>query len=117
MILPVDYSICCQTVTVYRKTPAGILRIEIPGCFMLWQEEASYDRLGKAQVRKFQLIQPGECQQVFPGDRVMEGVGPEIDEAQWSMFIPELVAGLGEVAYAKVYRWQGQFCHTEAGRK
>lgn len=117
MILPVDYSICCQTVTVYRKTRSGILRTELPGCFLLWQEEMSYGQLGRQQERKFQLIQPGECQQVFPGDRVMEGIGPEITEAQWPTFIPELVANLEEVAYAKVYCWQGQFCHTEAGRK
>lgn len=117
MTLPVDYSICCQTVTVYRKTSEGILRTEIPGCFLLWQEEVSYGQLGKQTQRKFQLIQPGQCQQVFPGDRVLEGIGPEITQAQWPTFIPELVDGLGEVAYAKVYRWQGQFCHTEAGRK
>ncbi len=117
MILPVDYSICCQTVTVYRKTRSEILRLELPGCFLQWQEEVSYGQLGRQQERKFLLVQPGECQQVFPGDRVMEGIGPEITEGDWKTFIPELVDGLGEVAYAKVYRWQGSFCHTEAGRK
>lgn len=117
MILPVDYSICSQTVTVYRAAPDGVIRTELPGCFLLWQEEMSYGQLGRQQVRKFQLIQPGECQQVFPGDRVMEGIGPEITKAEWPRFVPELVEGLGEVAYAKVYRWQGQYCHTEAGRK
>jgi len=58
---------------------------------------------------------PGESQQVFPGDRVYEGVGPI--EVDWDTFIPVLVEGLGEVAYATAYYWQGDFCHTEAGRK
>ena len=36
--MPVDYGMCTQTVTVYRKTPEGIVRMEIPGCFLqfLW---------------------------------------------------------------------------------
>lgn len=44
-----------------------------------------------------------------------EGVGPI--EVDWDTFIPVLVEGLGEVAYATAYYWQGDFCHTEAGRK
>ena len=108
---------CCQTVTVYRKTPAGVIRSELSDCYIRWQEEVDYDRLGRQTRRKFLLIQPGECQQVFPGDRVLEGVGPEITLADWPGFIPEVVEGLGEVAYATAYTWQGVFCHTEAGRK
>ena len=112
-----DYPMCCQRITVYRKTQAGILRMELPNCFLQWEDRISYDRTGRQQERKFLLIQPGESQQVFPGDRVLEGIGPEITQDQWPAFIPETVVGLGEVAYAKAYHWQGQFCHTEAGRK
>lgn len=117
MSLPVDYSMCCQTVTVYRKTDDGVLRTELPGCFLQWQEAVSYGLLGRQAERKFLLIQPGQCQQVFPGDRVLEGIGPEITADQWPGFIPERVAGLGEIAYAEVFVWQGSYCHTEAGRK
>ena len=108
---------CCQTVTVYRKTPDGVICTELSGCYIRWQEEVDYDRLGRQTQRKFLLIQPGECQLVFPGDRVLEGVGPEITLADWPSFIPEVVEGLGEVAYATAYIWQGKFYHTEAGRK
>ena len=108
---------CCQTVTVYHKTPAGVIRTALSDCYIRWQEEVNYDRLGQQTQRKFLLIQPGERQQVFPGDRVLEGIGPEITLADWPGFIPELVEGLGEVAYATPYCWQGVFCHTEAGRK
>ena len=112
-----EYPMCCQTVTVYRKTDRGILRWELPNCHIQWQDAVSYDRLGRQEERKFLLIQPGETQQVFPGDRVLEGIGPEITPAEWNAFVPESVAGLGEVAYAKACCWQGVFCHTEAGRK
>ena len=108
---------CCQTVTVYRKTPAGVERTQLSDCYIRWLETVAYDRLGPKPERKFLLIQPGESQQVFPGDRVLEGVGPEVTLAEWPAFIPEMVTGLGEVAYAEAYAWQGKFCHTEAGRK
>lgn len=112
-----DYSLCDQTVTLYRKNPEGILRLELFDCFFLWKDGVSYDRLGKQQERKFLLIQPGEEQLVFPGDRVFAGIGPEIALEDWNTFIPQAVDGLAQVAYAAPYYWQGQFCHTEAGRK
>ena len=117
MTSPVDYTLCCQTVTVYRRTRSGIFRQEIPGCFLQWQEAESFDRTGRQQERNFLLIQPGEAQLIFPGDRVFEGIGPVIAEKDWAQFLPVRVAGLGQVAYATAYRWQGVFCHTEAGRK
>jgi len=117
MSAPVDYRMCCQTVTVYRKGTEGISRLEIPGCFLQWMEQQKLDALGKLQERKFLLIQPGQEQRIFPGDRVMEGIGPQITEADWEGFLPVTVDGLGEVNYATVYRWEGIYCHTEAGRK
>ena len=112
-----DYSLCTQRVTLYRKTPEGILRLEVPDCFLQWREEEAFVRLGRKKERKFLLIQPGREQLVFPGDRVYDGIGPEITSQMWETFIPELVDGLGQVAYAAPFWWQGQFCHTEAGRK
>ena len=117
MTAPVDYGMCTQTVTVYRKTPEGITKTVIPGCFLQWQEEIAFEQVGMRKERKFLLIQPGEAQLVFPGDRVLEGIGPEISEKDWAAFLPVRVNGLGEVVYATVYRWQGIFCHTEASRK
>ena len=115
--MPLDYSMCCQTVTVYRKQGQSILRQVIHNCFLQWEEAMSYDSLGKCKERKFLLIQPGKEQLIFPGDRVLEGIGPEVTEAQWDLFLPVRVPGLGETEYAKGYHWQGVFCHTEAGRK
>lgn len=114
---PVNYSLFCQTVTVYRKTDHGIVRVEIPGCYLQWQEAVEFTQCGERKARKFLLVQPGTEQLVFPGDRVWEGVGPAVTEENWEQFIPSLVPGLGEADYATAYHWQGQFCHTEAGRK
>ncbi len=117
MTAPVDYSMCCQSVTVYRKTPEGIARQVIDGCYLQWQDGVTYETLGKRKERSFLLVQPGAEQLVFAGDRILEGVGPEVSEEQWKTFVPALVPGLGEAAYARAYCWQGLFCHTEAGRK
>lgn len=115
--MPLDYRMCCQPVTVYRKQAQSVLRQVIHNCFLQWEENMSVDRLGQQKERKFLLIQPGKEQLVFPGDRVFDGIGPEITAEQWENFLPVTVPGLGEAAYATPYRWQEEFCHTEAGRK
>lgn len=112
----IDYTMCCQTVTVYRKKSDGIFRQEIPNCFLQWEEKASVNPAGQWRERKFLLVQPGE-QRVFAGDRVFDGIGPEITQQQWASFLPAQVEGLGQVEYAKAYFWQGEPCHTEAGRR
>ena len=117
MDIPVDYGMCCQTVTVYRKKGGAIERTVIPGCYLHWKEDAEYTRTGRRQERKFLLIQPGQRQEVYPGDRVLEGIGPEITPEEWARFLPVQVPNLGEVAYAEGFYWQNAFCHTEAGRR
>ena len=114
---PGDYRFCTQVVTVYRKTPEGILRQEIPNVFLQMQEETGFSGLGHRQERKFLLVQPGMEQLVFAGDRVYAGIGPVVTEAQWSSFLPEQVEDLVVAEYATAYFWEGRFCHAEAGRK
>ena len=115
--MPLDYTMCCQPVTVYRKQGQSILRQVIHNCFLQWQDKLSFDAAGKQKDRSFLLIQPGKEQLVFPGDRIFDGIGPEITGEQWDTFLPVNVNGLVEAAYATAFRWQGSFCHTEAGRK
>ena len=102
---------------MYRKTLDGILRQELPGCFMQWRDEESFDRLGRKKERKFLLVQPGQTQRVFPGDRVFAGIGPEITQEDWAQFTPLRVERMGQVSYVTPYWWNGQLLHTEAGRK
>ena len=111
-----DYSMCCQTVTVYRQNGPEILRQVIPGCFLQWEVETGQDENGSWQERNFLLIQPGQEQLVFPGDTVFEGIGPELNIEDWEPFLSSALSSLGEVNYASVYHWEGKFCHTEAGR-
>lgn len=114
---PADYRFCTQVVTVYRKTPAGILRQEIPNVFLQMQENNGFAALGQRLKRKFLLVQPGDQQLVFAGDRIYAGVGPVVTEEQWPSFLPEQVEGLAVAEYATAYFWEGHFCHAEAGRK
>lgn len=114
----VDYSMCCQTVTVYRVMPDRLERRVIDGCFIQWNAFMAGEP-GQLQWLEegFMLIQPGTEQLVFAEDYVYEGVGPELTLDEWDLFV--LTAGrfLGKVNYATAYRWKGVFCHTEAGRK
>lgn len=117
MASPVDYSMCTQTVTVYRIEDELLHRYVLPGCFLQWREEQDMICGGQQRVRKFLLIQPGERQQVFAGDRVYEGIGPRLTMEQWKTFLPDITPGLGIVQYATAYHHMGAHCHTEAGRR
>lgn len=112
----VDYSMCCQTVTVYRKLSDRILRHVIPGCFLQWKEYLAGEPGMQRLERGFQLIQPGEKQLVYYGDYVFEGEGPEVTLDDWDFFVLTDGIAMGVVNYATAYRWEGIFCHTEAGR-
>jgi len=112
---PLDYSLCKQTVTIYRKERGVIQRLVVQGCYYAWEEVQRNDVLGCRRETRFLLVMPGTCQRVFVGDRVYDGVGPET--VDWATFLPVLVPGLGEVAYVRPSFWGGDVCHVEAGRK
>ena len=115
MTNPLDYSLCCQTVTLYRKTKEGISRFVLPQCSYSYQPVLEKGVLGEEYQVKFTLIVPGTVQ-ILPGDRVMAGEGPQVTMADWPSFIPVCVPSLAEVAYVKPCFWDGRQCHTEAGR-
>ena len=101
---------CDQTVTLYRRVGDSVQRQVLDGCFYRFEDSAAEDRF----TRKFLLICPGN-REIRPGDRVLEGIGPE--DVVWAEFLPIAVPGLGEVAYAAPWRWDGKIVHWEAGRK
>ena len=111
----VDYGLCRQQVTVYRMGETGLQRQVLEGCFYTYEDILTRDAAGQRLERKFLLVAPGSEQRVFPGDRILEGVGPET--VAWESFLPACVPGLSIAEYARVYSWQGTPCHTEAGRK
>lgn len=110
-----DYSLCENTVTVYRMENAQLQRLVIPGCHYSWENVLVTDGLGQRMERKFLLIVPAGVQQVFPGDRIYDGIGPE--EVEWDRFIPVNVPGLSVAEYVRICRWEDEICHIEAGRK
>jgi len=112
---PLDYSLCTQTVTVYRKQGNEILRQVVENCYFQLEQKRNVDAMGCRREKAFLLIMPGETQHVFPGDRVMEGIGPDVRPEQWNRFIPALVEGLAEASYATPFCWEGTVCHVEAG--
>lgn len=117
MACPLDYSCCCQTVTVYRKDGDGITRTVAENCYLELEDvQREYLAGGRAE-RKFLLVMPGEPQRILPGDRIYDGIGPEIAPGEWSAFIPARVPGLVEAEYAKPFFWEGVLCHVEAGRR
>ncbi len=117
MTSPLDYSLCNQTVTVYRKEKSTIRKQQISGCYFTWEEVQTEDEFGVRRETKCLLILPGDDQRVFIGDRVYNGVGPDVSIREWGSFIPVNVAGLAEINYVAPYYWEGELCHIEAGRK
>lgn len=114
---PLDYSLCDQTVTVYRKKDDQILRTVVDNCFFLLQQEEEMGQLGCQKQTYCFLVMPGSAQLVFPGDRVYDGVGPEITADRWDTFQPSLEPKLGQISYVKPWYFRGKLCHIEAGRK
>ena len=105
-----DYPLCDQTVTVYRLEENQVARCVLRGCYFQMQQ------LGKAPLeRRFLLVVPGNTLQVFPGDRVLPGEGPQVAQQDWGRWIPALVPELVQVGWVKPCYFQGALCHTEAG--
>ena len=114
--MSLDYSLCNQTVTLYGLRGDQVIRQVVDNAHYTWQVHQVTDEMGTRQETKFCLIVPGSVN-LLPGDRIYDGIGPQIDPAQWSLFIPVLVPGLSQAAYVCPYRFRGEICHTEAGRR
>ena len=110
-----EYPLCDQTVTLYRREGEKICRQVIYGCYFQFQDRMKTGANGHEYDRPFLLVIPGGTLRVFPGDRVMAGEGPAIDSEQWARFVPALVGSLVKVGWVKPCYWEGELCHTEAG--
>ena len=117
MTAPLDYSLCDQTVTVYHKQGNTVLRQIVEGCYYHWQQVQQEDEYGIRRETLCQLILPGAEHFVSIGDRVYNGIGPQIGVEAWHTFLPVAVSGLSEINYVSPCYWEGAICHIEAGRK
>ena len=113
---PVDYRMCNQTVTVYHKDGDAYTRTVYERAFLDFKKTQTVDKTGSKEANSFLLVIPGDTQAVFVGDKVYDGIGPEIaDREAWAAFIPVKVPGLVVVSYADAKKWNGKIVHTEAG--
>lgn len=117
---PVNYHMCNQTVTTYRKVEENgktiFLKKVHENAFLDFKKTVSVDKLGATEATSFLLVIPGSNQAVFPGDKVFLGSGPDIPSGDyWAKeFIPSKVDGLVVVKYADPKYWNGEIVHTEA---
>ena len=113
---PVDYRMCNQTVTVYRQQDGKYLRTVYSNAFLDRKKTVSVDKTGSKESNSFLLVIPGSTQTVFAGDKIYDGIGPEIaDREAWAAFIPAKEPRLVVVSYADPKQWNGAIVHTEAG--
>ena len=111
------YPFCDQTVTVYRLENGQVQRQVIHGCSYDWRSRLITTPEGNRRDTVFSLIMPGCDLRVRVGDRIYDGVGPQITAQQWHGFVPACVLGLGQVSDVRCARWNGQITHVEAGNK
>lgn len=114
--VPVSYEKCNQTVTVYHKDGEQYARTVFENAFLDHKVVQSVDKTGSSTANTFLLVIPCAEQVVFQGDKVLLGVGDEINtREEWAAFIPAKVSGLSVVRYVDCKYWQGKMCHLEAG--
>lgn len=104
------YPLCDRIVTLYRKNGDQVERYVLEDCYYRFTDVLEEGRF----LRKFLLVRPGAFP-IRPGDRVLEGIGPE--KVDWETFLPVNVPGLSQAEYAIPNYWLGQLIHWEAGRK
>lgn len=114
---PIDYSLCNQTVTLYRWDGSACVRKVIEeGAFLDFKKVQDVSKTGSREVNDFLLVIPCSEISVAVGDKVMPGEGPEIvTREDWAGFIPAKVSGLAVVKYVDPKYWRGQLVHVEAG--
>lgn len=126
MAAPLQYPLCCQTVTLYHADPEAhtITRTVVQGVhFDTRRRETAAGGSGPAgsAATAFLLIIPekhaafGRDYTLEPHDRVLAGTGPEVSYTQWLDFTPAKVPGLAAVQYVDCKTAAGQTAHVEAG--
>ena len=111
---PFDYSLCNQTVTIYRKVGEGVSRKVAENCYLSRKTTTPTEHYGKSMEKKFLLIIPAD----FPmqtGERIFAGIGPEVTD--WENFLPAAVDDLYEISFVKPCYWDGELVHWETGNR
>lgn len=115
---PVRYRLCVQTVTLYHKGDGDEItrRVVDRGAFLDFKKVQDVSKTGSREANSFLLVIPCGEIFVFPGDKVLHGVGPEFQGREaWAGLIPSKVPGLAVVKYVDPKYWQDRLVHVEAG--
>ena len=107
--LPLDYSLCDRTVTVYHRE--GLTRQVLSGVY--YASTARRETAGGREEKKtgFQLVVPGAAS-LSPGDKVLPGVGPE--DTPWAGLNTAEFPELGVIGAVTPRYFGGKLVHTEA---
>ena len=100
--VPLDYGMCCMTVTVYHRE--GLTRQVISNAHLEFTHAQEAAGGITAERPAFLLVVPGELA-ISPGDKVAPGEGPAV--TAWHQ-APGFVAGSVKPRY-----FMGSVCHTE----
>ena len=104
-----DPVLCDQTVTVYHRE--GLTRRVLSGVHYEFTNHREVTGGIEQITRSFQLVIPGSFD-IYPGDKVLLGIGPEI--TRWEDLTVENTDTLGLVTSVQPRYYQGKRCHTEA---
>jgi hypothetical protein len=108
-IIPLDYSLCTMTVTVYRRE--GLTRRVLEGVHFEFTDRSHTESGRSSHSRGFLLVIPGS-DPIAPGDKVVLGIGPE--GLPWEALNTASMPTLGVVNSVKPRFFGGSLCHTEA---
>ena len=107
---PLDYSLCCQTVTIYRAGEERPIRTICPRAYLEQRRTLQIDVCGKTEREGFLLILPGEKADLQAGDWVLAGEGPQAESFDELAVLP----GIGRITLLRPCYWEGKQCHVEA---
>ena len=110
--VPLDYGLCCMTVTVYHRE--GLTRHVLQGVHYEFTDTKQHTAGVNAPGRGFLLVVPGEVKLAL-GDKVVLGEGPEV--IAWESLNAAQVPTLGVIQSVKPRYFRGVLCHTEARGK
>ena len=109
--LPLDYSLCDMTVTVYHRE--GLTRRVVSGAYYAPAQECHAQSGRERADTSFLLVLPGTLgTRLRPGDKVAPGEGPELTD--WAALVPAAVPGLGVITSVTPRHFGGRLVHTEA---
>lgn len=109
-------ALCDRAVTVYHRGKDGaITRTVHPKAFIDRDKGLNVNKVGASESTGHLVVIPGDFQACEVGDKIFEGVGPEIaTDAEWRELIPSKVPGLVVVKHVDAKPWGGGIAHTEA---